>query len=127
MSSWSGESSWAGEIRGTSDWFPNSYRFATKEEAEHFIQQTREQWSPPEFVKATRVLQSDQPVNARWNAKKKDAIRLGAADPDDLPAAGEDDENENLLPHDEEALPTRAREAVDTYRRQRRKTRSALG
>lgn len=68
--------SWASEVRGHTAWYSNSYRFETRDEAEHFIGDLRETWVPREFVRATRVLFSEQPVNSRWDYEANDAIRI---------------------------------------------------
>jgi hypothetical protein len=79
--------SWAGEVGSVRDWFSNSYRFDTQGEAECFIQQLSEQWIPAGFVRAVRVLRSSEPVNARWDFKKQDAIRLDVVIEEETPQA----------------------------------------
>jgi hypothetical protein len=85
--------SWSGEVCGGRDWYANSYRFETQEEARCFIQQLREQWIPVGFVRDVRTSLSKQPVNARWHYKKQDVIRLPVSAKDEAAAALQPEEN----------------------------------
>src|SRR5712671_5678463 len=69
-------SSWAGEVGARHAFLQNSYRFGTEAEAKAFIEQLKDQWIPKGFIWTTRTLRSKDPINARWDIKKKEAIRL---------------------------------------------------
>jgi hypothetical protein len=52
--------SWAPEsMTGSGNWAGNSLRFTTKEEAEMYV-------APFSFARNTRVIESLEPVNYRW-------------------------------------------------------------
>jgi hypothetical protein len=72
--------SYAGEVGGIRDWYPNSYRFNTEDEAKAFADQLKEDWIPRGFIWTTQTKKSKDPVNARWDDKKKDVIRLNVAE-----------------------------------------------
>jgi hypothetical protein len=81
--------SWSGEVCTIRDWYPNGFRFHNQDEAACFIQQTMDQWTPPGFIRSTRVQFSEDPVNAKWDYQKRDVIRLNAIEDDEekiLPA-----------------------------------------
>jgi hypothetical protein len=90
--------SWAGEVRGRHDWYPNSYRFDTENEAKLFIERGKEQWIPKGFIWTTRVLWAKEPTNARWNDKKKEAVRLTVTELATVVVKDEPDEDE-AAPH----------------------------
>ena len=60
--------SWKPEVQADSSgiWNGNSLRFATKEEAEQNVQDLEMRWFA---IKATRVVESDDPVNYRWEGR----------------------------------------------------------
>ena len=72
--------SWAGEVKGVRDWYPNSYRFDSQDEAACFIQQLREEWIPVGFIRAVRVQWSNDPTNSLWDYQAQDAIRFDVVD-----------------------------------------------
>lgn len=57
--------SWKPEVQtdNTGKWYGNALRFATKEEAEANVQNLADRWL---LVIATRVVESDDPVNYAW-------------------------------------------------------------
>jgi hypothetical protein len=57
--------SWKTEVQTdiTGAWSGNSFRFATKEEAEASVRVLTKQWLA---VRETRVVESDEPTNCRW-------------------------------------------------------------
>jgi hypothetical protein len=61
--------SWAPEViaDGSGKWSRNGLRFATREEAEANVQNLSWRWLS---VRETRVVESDDPVNYRWDAAK---------------------------------------------------------
>jgi hypothetical protein len=102
--------SWAGEARGRHDWYPNSYRFDAEDEAKRFIHQLKERWIPRGFMRSTRTLWSREPVNARWNATREEAIRLAIPIPTAVPAP--EDDQEDLLHHLVDETSYRARKKL---------------
>jgi len=72
--------SWAGEVKGVRDWYPNSFRFDDQDEAYYFIQQLREEWIPVGFIRAVRVQWSNDPTNSLWDYQAQDAIRFDVVD-----------------------------------------------
>ena len=62
-----GMKSWAPEvIADSSGWCGNQLRFATKEEAEANVRNLMMRWFA---VRETRVVESADPVNYRWDGK----------------------------------------------------------
>lgn len=57
--------SWAPEVQTGNDpkWYGNALRFATEEEAKLNVQELMSRWTA---VRATRVVESKDPVNYRW-------------------------------------------------------------
>lgn len=57
--------SWKPEVQAdsTDTWAGNSLRFATKEEAEKYVADLMFRWTA---VRATRVVESEDPVNRKW-------------------------------------------------------------
>jgi hypothetical protein len=108
--------SWAGEVQGggfrvlvkkddgrsfPSDWLPNSFRFGTEEEAKHFVGHLKATWIPAGFVRATQAIRSKDPVNARWDVRKQQAVLLPVSSPNlpmVTPMAVEEDYEEEI-PH----------------------------
>jgi hypothetical protein len=74
--------SWKPEVIADSSgqWVGNGLAFATKKEAEANVRDLSWRWT---LVRDTRVVESDQPVNYRWDTEKG-LIYL------DAPAATED-------------------------------------
>lgn len=56
----------------TGTWTGNALRFATKEEAETYVSDLQARWM---LVRATRVVQSEDPVNYRWTDHGIEAIK----------------------------------------------------
>lgn len=55
-------------------WTPNGLVFATAEEAEHYVRNLMWRWT---LVRDTRVVPSDETVNARWDFDSGRTIHLG--------------------------------------------------
>ncbi len=57
--------SWKPEVStdNTGKWYSNALRFATREEAEANVADLASRWL---LVRATRAVESDDPVNYRW-------------------------------------------------------------
>lgn len=71
--------SWAGEAGARHAYLPNSFRFVSKAEAKCFIDQVMAQWIPQGFIWAVQVVRSEDPVNAVWDDRQKEAIGLDVA------------------------------------------------
>lgn len=74
--------SWKAEVVADSsgEWTANAQRFATEDEARNYVANLYARWSS---VRQTRVVESDDPVNAQWTGNS-----LGSLTP--LPRATED-------------------------------------
>jgi len=59
--------SWSPEVKtyGGDEWAGNTLRFATEAEAQHYVADLSYRWTS---VRATRVIEVDDPVNHRWTA-----------------------------------------------------------
>jgi hypothetical protein len=59
--------SWKPEVKtfGGDEWAGNTARFATEIEAQHYVSDLSYRWTS---VRATRVIEVDEPVNYRWTA-----------------------------------------------------------
>jgi len=57
--------SWSPEVKtyGGDEWAGNTLRFATEAEAQHYVADLSYRWTS---VRATRVIEVDDPVNYRW-------------------------------------------------------------
>jgi hypothetical protein len=62
--------SWSPEVRTGSDpkYYGNMLRFATKEEADAYAADLADRWK---LVVECRSVESDKPVNYRWNFDRK--------------------------------------------------------
>jgi hypothetical protein len=84
-----------------SDWLPNNFRFASEEEAKHFVKHLCETWVPAGFIRATQTVRSKDLVNARWDERKREAVLLPVSStnvPAAAPMAVEEDYEEET-PH----------------------------
>jgi hypothetical protein len=55
------------QVNGDDVWAGNALRFATREEAEKNVRNLEMRWL---LVTNTRVIESDDPVNYRWDDKE---------------------------------------------------------
>jgi hypothetical protein len=79
--------SWIPQVQtdGRPEWTGNLCRFATREEAEKQAINLMWRWMS---VDDTRAVESDDPVNARWNADTQRMEHVADAEPTD-PQPGE--------------------------------------
>lgn len=59
--------SWRPEVKTSGEWTANALRFATKAEAEANAKNLMWRWT---LVTDYRAVESDDPVNYRWDAEK---------------------------------------------------------
>jgi hypothetical protein len=66
--------SWKPEVIAdrSGKWNGNGLRFASKEEAEFYVADLFQRWT---LVTQTRVIESDDPVNYRWNGSRAEPIK----------------------------------------------------
>lgn len=65
--------SWKPEViaDSTGQWSGNALRFATKQEAEEYVRDLMMRWMA---VRETRVIESEDPVNYRWDNGRLTAV-----------------------------------------------------
>lgn len=64
------------EVYFGQDWHGSGNRFATRQEAESFVANLAETWNPKGFIRDTRVVWVEEPVNAVLDRETKQADKI---------------------------------------------------